>query len=68
MLDYLQTLHDTLSEAHPPLSKDQIATLKDLHDQLERKQELISGLDPRRDDMCLLSSAMVRKLITAPKM
>ena len=43
----LQTLAETLSEAHPPLSEDQIATLKDLHDQFERKQELISSLDAK---------------------
>ena len=43
----LQTLHETLSDMHSPLSEDQIATLKDLHDQLERKQELISGLDAK---------------------
>jgi len=42
-----QTLTETLSEAHPPLSEDQIATLKDLHDQFERKQELISSLDAK---------------------
>jgi len=29
----LQTLNETLSEVHSPLSEDQIATLKDLHDQ-----------------------------------
>ena len=43
----LQTLNETLSEAHSPLNEDQIATLKDLHDQLDRKQELISALDAK---------------------
>ena len=43
----LQTLNESLSEAHSPLNEDQIATLKDLHDQLDRKQELISALDAK---------------------
>ena len=43
----LQTLNETLSEAHSPLNKDQIATLKDLHNQLDRKQKLISALDAK---------------------
>ena len=43
----LHTLTETLSEAHPPLSEDQIATRKDLHDQLERKQDMISNLDAK---------------------
>ena len=40
----LQTLTDTLNEAHP-LNDDAIATLKHLYEQLERKRELISKLD-----------------------
>ena len=43
----LQTLTDILNEAQPPLSEDKIATLKDLYEQLERKQELISNLDAK---------------------
>ena len=43
----LQTLNETLNEVHSPLNEDQIATLKDLHDQLDRKQELISALDAK---------------------
>ena len=43
----LQTLTDILNEAQPPLSEDKIATLKDLYEQLERKQEFISNLDAK---------------------
>ena len=43
----LQTLAETLSEVHPPLSEDRIATLKEFLDQFERKQELISSLDAK---------------------
>ena len=42
----LQTLTDTLNEAHP-LNEDAIATLKHLYEQLERKRELISNLDAK---------------------
>jgi len=40
----LQALTETLNDVQP-FSEDKIATLKDLHAQLERKQELISNLD-----------------------
>ena len=42
----LQILTDTLNESHP-LNEDAITTLKDLYEQLERKQELISNLDAK---------------------
>ena len=40
----LQTLTDTLNEAHP-FNEDAITTSKHLYEQLERKRELISNLD-----------------------
>ena len=41
----LQSLAETLDNAQ--LSEDNIATLKDLHEQLQRKKELLSGLDAK---------------------
>jgi len=42
----LQNLTETLNTAQL-LNPDYIATLKDFHEQLQRKQELISGLDAK---------------------
>jgi len=42
----LRTLTETLNDSQPT-SEDTIATLKDLYDQLEMKQELISSLDAK---------------------
>ena len=41
----LQSLAETLDNAH--LSEDNIATLKDLHEHLQQKKELLSGLDAK---------------------
>ena len=42
----LQSVTEILNNAQP-LSEDNIATMRDLHEQLQRKQELISGLDAK---------------------
>ena len=42
----LQSLPEILIDAQE-LTDDNVATLKDLHEQLQRKQELISGLDAK---------------------
>ena len=43
----LQSLTEILTNASQPPTDDNIASLKDLHEQLQRKQELISGLDAK---------------------
>ena len=42
----LQSVTEILNNAQP-VSEDNIATMRDLHEQLQRKQELISGLDAK---------------------
>ena len=42
----LQTLAELLDSEHPP-NEDNLPALKDLHKQLQRKEELISGLDAK---------------------
>ena len=40
------SVHELLAKP-PPLSEDNIATLRDLHEQLQRKHELITPLDAK---------------------
>lgn len=46
-LKKILTSVDELLTQPPPLSEDNIATLRDLHEQLQRKQDLITPLDAK---------------------
>ena len=43
----LQSVEECLSTTTSPLTTDQIATLRDLHEQLTRKDSLIAALDTK---------------------